>query len=93
MTDVVLKGEFLKAVRGLKLADGGGAAWSFDAPTNTLRATVRLVGYTVATLPAGTIGDMAYVTDAVSPGFRAIATGGGSVMSPVHFDGVDWRIG
>lgn len=44
MTDVVLKGEFLRAARGLKLADGGGMVWSFNAATNTLTGTVSGAG-------------------------------------------------
>jgi hypothetical protein len=50
----------------------------------------RLKGYTVATLPAGTQGDTAFVTDAVSPTYLGTLTGGGTVVTPVFFDGTNW---
>lgn len=52
--------------------------------------TVRLFGYTVATLPAGTIGDTAYVTDATTPTAGGVAVGGGALKRPVFFDGTNW---
>lgn len=51
----------------------------------------KLVGYTVATLPTGTIGDMAYVTDASGFTYNSIVVGGGSGITPVFFDGTNWR--
>lgn len=54
---------------------------------------IKTNGYTVATLPAGTIGDRAYVTDATAPAFLATAVGGGSVFTPVTFDGTNWICG
>lgn len=53
--------------------------------------TVRLPGYTVATLPVGTVGQMAYVTDATSPTYNGALTGGGAVVVRVFFDGAIWR--
>lgn len=50
----------------------------------------RLKEYTVATLPSGTIGDTAFVTDAVSPTYLGTLTGGGSVKCPVFFNGSSW---
>lgn len=52
--------------------------------------TVRLASYTVATLPTGTEGDMAYVTDATSLSWRGTATGGGSSKALVFYDGTNW---
>lgn len=52
--------------------------------------TVRLKGYTVATLPAGTVGDTTYVTDALLPAFLAPIAGGGAVVTPVFYDGTNW---
>lgn len=46
--------------------------------------------YTVATLPAGTIGDTAYVTDATAPTYLGTLTGGGSVVCPVFYNGTAW---
>ena len=48
---------------------------------------VRLMGYTVATLPAGTVGDTAYVTDATAPTYLGALTGGGAVTVPVFYNG------
>jgi hypothetical protein len=54
--------------------------------------TIRLKNYTVATLPAGTQGDVAYATDLLAPTFGATATGGGAVVLPVFFDGTNWKV-
>lgn len=68
-------------------ATGGDA--NFDtAIVNSL--PLRLKGYTVATLPAGTVGDTAYVTDALAPTFLATIVGGGAVTTPVFFNGTNW---
>ena len=50
-------------------------------------------GYTVATLPVGIIGMRAYVTDAVSPTFLGTLTGGGSITTPVFYNGTAWVSG
>jgi hypothetical protein len=52
--------------------------------------TVRLKGYTVATLPSGTVGDVAYVTDATTPTFNGTLTGGGAVVIVVFYNGTAW---
>lgn len=51
---------------------------------------VRLKSYTVATLPSGTTGDTAYVTDALVPTFMGIIAGGGSTVARVFFNGTNW---
>jgi hypothetical protein len=53
------------------------------APTN-------LKNYTVATLPTGVRGDVAYVTDALAPAFLVAIVGGGAVVAPVFYDGTNW---
>jgi len=53
---------------------------------------VRLKMYTVATLPTGTQGDFAYVTDASGYTYNSIPVGGGSGVVPVFFDGTNWRV-
>jgi hypothetical protein len=54
-------------------------------------APVKLQGYTVATLPtAGTIGRVAYVTDATAPTYLGTLTGGGTVKVPVFDNGTAW---
>jgi len=55
-----------------------------------VQGTIRLNGYTVATLPAGVIGDKAYVTDALAPVFLGIIAGGGAVVTPVFYNGANW---
>ncbi len=54
--------------------------------------TVRTKGYTVATLPAGTVGDMAYVTNALTPSYLATVVGGGSQTVPVFYNGTNWIV-
>lgn len=50
----------------------------------------RLKEYIVSTLPAGTLGDTALVTDASSPAYLVTVVGGGSVKCPVFFNGTNW---
>jgi hypothetical protein len=54
------------------------------------QAPINLKNYTVATLPAGVQGDIAYVTDALTPGFLVAVVGGGTVVSPVFYNGTNW---
>ncbi len=51
---------------------------------------VLLRGHTVSSLPTGTVGMMAYCTDLLSPAYLAAATGGGSVVGPVFYNGTTW---
>jgi hypothetical protein len=51
---------------------------------------IKLKSYTVSTLPDGTIGDQAYVTDATAPAYLGTLTGGGSVVCPVFYNGTTW---
>ena len=50
-------------------------------------------GYTVATLPAGTIGMRTYVTDALAPVFLGVLVGGGAVKAPAFYNGTAWVAG
>ena len=63
-----------------------------SASDSTTEATLGLkdVGYTVAGLPSGTLGDRAYVTDATAPTFLGSLTGGGAVKCPVCHNGTAW---
>ena len=56
------------------------------------QSTVRLKGYTVATLPSGIQGDTAFVTDALGPTFLAPVVGGGAVVTTVFYDGTNWVV-
>lgn len=68
---------------------GGGSGVTFYG-TVVHDAPVRFKGYTVATLPAGTQGDRAFVTDATAPTFLGTLTGGGAVVTPVFYNGTAW---
>jgi len=52
--------------------------------------TIKTGGYTVATLPAGTVGQRAYVTDATAPTWNGALTGGGAVVVPVFRNATVW---
>ena len=56
----------------------------------TFSGAVKLAGYTVATLPAGTVGMTAYVTDALAPTFGATLVGGGAVITKAFYNGTNW---
>jgi hypothetical protein len=53
---------------------------------------IRTTGFTVATLPAGTVGMRTYVTDALAPSFGATVAGGGAVTIPVFHNGTNWIV-
>lgn len=55
-------------------------------------STIRTGIYTVATLPAGTQGDRAMVTDALAPAWGAAVAGGGAVVVPVYYAAA-WTVG
>jgi hypothetical protein len=65
-------------------------AMTLDASGNLAATTIRPGGYTVATLPAGTIGMRAYVTDALAPAFLTTLVGGGAAYSGAQFNGTNW---
>ena len=60
------------------------------ARVNYTRANPKLTAYTVATLPTGSAGDQAYVTDATTPSYLGALTGGGGVVCPVMHNGTIW---
>ena len=57
---------------------------------STFGAPIALKGYTVATLPTGVVGYMAYVTDALAPTYGAAVVGGGAIVTPVFYNGSAW---
>jgi hypothetical protein len=59
----------------------------------TIKEPIIGTGFTVATLPAGTIGMRTYVTDAVAPTFLGALTGGGAIKAPVFYNGTAWVAG
>jgi hypothetical protein len=68
------------------------AALTFNPSTKRLipSGPIKLKNYTVATLPTGQQGDTAYVTDALTPAFLVTVVGGGSVITPVFYNGTNW---
>jgi hypothetical protein len=59
--------------------------------TSPLLVTPQLTAYTVATLPTGKpAGTLAYVTDAIAPTYLGTLTGGGSIITPVFYNGSAW---
>jgi hypothetical protein len=56
----------------------------------TVAGLINMKNYTVATLPAGTRGDVCYCTDLLLPGFLAVAVGGGAVVGPVFKNATQW---
>lgn len=63
---------------------------SLTGTSATFSATVKLAGYTVATLPSGIVGMTAYVTDALAPAFGATLVGGGAVITKAFYNGTNW---
>lgn len=55
-------------------------------------ATITTGGYTVSTLPSGTIGMRAYVTDQTTacPAAGGALTGSGAIVCPVFYNGSAW---
>lgn len=70
-------------------AVGTGASFTFSDKI-IVSNPVNLKNYTVATLPTGVRGDIAYVTDALAPTFLTAVTGGGAIVCPVFYDGTNW---
>jgi hypothetical protein len=62
------------------------------SPTVPLQVSgiAKFGGYQVSTLPTGVAGSVTYVTDALNPSYRSTVQGGGSTVTPVFFDGVNW---
>jgi hypothetical protein len=79
----------------LAALQSGGCAIKAAGPLMEIQATcpVQLPSYTVANLPscnAGLKGSLAFVTDARSPTYNGLLTGGGSVTLPAFCNGVHW---
>ena len=63
---------------------------TIDSSTMLMGMPLSLKAYTVATLPTGVTGMIAYVTDALTPTFLTPIVGGGAVKTPVFYDGTNW---
>ena len=71
---------------------GGASRLLLNATSATFAVPIILQVYTVATLPSGTVGMMAYVSDALGPVYAATVVGGGAVKTPVFYDGTNWTV-
>lgn len=58
----------------------------------TIASLINLPKYTVATLPTGSIGDVASVTDALTPSFLVLVVGGGSTYTAVIKNATQWVV-
>lgn len=84
------------------MADNAAATIRFASGGNTevarfnalgslvLKFPATLKNYTVATLPAGVQGYVAYCTDLLAPTFMANAVGGGAIVGVVFYNGANW---
>jgi hypothetical protein len=77
------------------ISDSGVVTLSYLTTTGTVVLTLppRIsTGYTVATLPAGLVGQRAYVTDQLTTCAvaGAVLTGGGTLNCPVFSNGAAW---
>ena len=59
----------------------------------TIKEPIVGTGFTVATLPTGTIGMRTYVTDALAPTFLGVLVGGGAIKAPAFYNGTAWVAG
>jgi hypothetical protein len=70
---------------------GGTTIQTFDTTgRTTFGRPIGLKSFTVATLPAGTQGDLAYCTDLTAPTYLGALVGGGAVKALVFFNGSAW---
>lgn len=74
----------------LILQRNSNTGFTLGANDNVSALPIRLKNYTVATLPGGTQGDIAFVTDALAPTFLTAVAGGGGIVTPVFYDGTNW---
>lgn len=83
----------LNGVQKFGVSEAGNASYAGTlnvTGVSTFGAPIKLKGYTVATLPAGVAGYVAYCTDLLAPAFLAIAVGGGAVVGIVFYNGANW---
>lgn len=90
--NITATGTFLDFDTILNVRNGysGSTVFSVTGMRATLDIPIKLKGYTVGTLPAGSVGDIAYVTDATAPTYLGALVGGGAVTCPVFFNGAAW---
>jgi hypothetical protein len=89
-------GNIVALVKHMTLDSSGNLLVGLTSATGVAKLQVsgplRTTGYTVATLPAGTVGMRTYVTDALAPSFGVTVAGSGAVTIPVFYDGANWIV-
>jgi len=90
LADVGAGQNIINATTEVDFRTGNTDRLKITATSVTATIPITLKGYTVATLPAGVVGMTAYVTDALAPTFLATVVGGGSVVTPVFYNGSNW---
>jgi hypothetical protein len=87
---------YTNATERARITSGGDLLVGLTSATGVAKLQVsgpiRTTGYTVATLPAGTVGMRTYVTDALAPSFGVAVAGSGAVTIPVFYDGANWIV-
>ena len=63
------------------------------SPLAIVTNTIATIPVTVATLPIGSVGFRAFVTDALAPVSLASVVGAGAVKVPVFHNGTTWIVG
>jgi hypothetical protein len=84
---------YLQSGVGVTIGETGGTnpmPVTLQGSQINLQAPAKLQGYTVSTLPSGSIGEVAYVTDATSCSYGGSLTGGGSTYCKVQYNGSSW---
>ena len=76
----------------INIRPAGSVTGSFSTTGLVVTGTVKTSGYTVATLPTGVTGAVAYVTNALAPTYGSTVVGGGSVTIPVFYNGTNWIV-
>lgn len=61
-----------------------------SAGVTIVRGPLTLKGYTVAGLPTGVVGHLAYVTDALAPAYGVALVGGGAITTMAFYNGAAW---
>jgi len=93
--DIKITGGSVNIGPGTRRADNAPLVISKSGGTVTYGSPPVVPSYTVATLPTGALGMLAYVTDATLTAITGLGlapTGGGSNKVPVTFDGASWKI-
>jgi len=89
---VTIIGEGTTTTPTLDVQDSAGTSRFkvLDNGTTTVNGPLILKGYTVSTLPTGTVGMTAYVTDALAPTFLTTLVGGGAITTTCFYNGTNW---